>query len=76
MIMGWKLTGYARWAAKLLLTEMFVPGGTLVVLALLLASHSSHPTARRLVALVPFWRRGGPASGEGALADSALRRVQ
>jgi hypothetical protein len=59
MIMDWKLAGYVKWAAKLLLTEMFVPGGTLVVLALLLASHSSHPIVRRLVALVPFRKNTG-----------------
>lgn len=54
MIRDWKLLDYAMWAAKLLLTEMFVPGGTLVVLAILLASRSPRLTTRRMATLVPF----------------------
>lgn len=56
--MTWKLAaGYAKWAAKLLMTEMFVPGGTLIVLALLLAGRSSPAIGRRLRALIPLKRK-------------------
>ena len=60
--MSGKWAGYMKWVAKLLLTEMFVPGGTLVVLALLCAGRFSPATARRLAALVPF-RGKVPAPG-------------
>ena len=76
MITSWKVVGCAKWAAKLLLTEMFVPGGTLVVLALLLAGRSPQLSARRFVALVPFRRERRPAPGDGVIADSALRRAE
>ena len=36
--MGQTLTGIAKQAARLLLIELFVPGGTLIVISILLAS--------------------------------------
>ncbi len=57
--MSWKLAGYARWTMTLVLFEMCVPGGTLVMLALLLAGRVSSVTVRRLVTLVPFASRHG-----------------
>jgi hypothetical protein len=76
--MTWKLAvGYAKWAAKLLMTEMFVPGGTLIVIALLLAGRSSPAIAGSLAALVPFRREARrPAHGGDLMAYYALRRVQ
>jgi len=60
--MSGKWARYAKWGARLLLTEMFVPGGTLVVLALLFAGRFSSTTASRLAALLPF-HRNAPAPG-------------
>jgi hypothetical protein len=76
--MTWRLAaGYAKWGAKLLMTEMFVPGGTLIVLALLLAGRSSPAIAGRLAALVPFRREdGASAHGGDLMAYYALRRVR
>ncbi len=75
--MSWKLAGYAKWALKLLLTEIFVPGGTVVVLGLLLAGQLSPSFRRRLAALVPFQRKNGsPAPGGDLMATSALRRFR
>ncbi len=44
-----RLSGWARLGAKLLMIEMFLPGGTLVVLAVLLARRF-YPALRRSVA--------------------------
>ena len=43
-----RLAGYARLGAKLLAIEMLLPGGTLVVLALLLARRFSHAGSQGL----------------------------
>ncbi len=75
--MSWKLAEFAKWAAKLLLTEMFVPGGTLVVLGLLLAGRSSPAVARKLRALVPFqWKDPSPGHGGDLMASYAMRRFE
>jgi hypothetical protein len=75
--MAWKLAGYAKWAAKLLMTEMLVPGGTLLVLALLISGLSSPAMARKVRALVPFQRKECPLTHGGDLmASDALRRLE
>ncbi len=75
--MSWKLAGLAKCAAKLLLTEMFVPGGTLVGLGLLLAGRSCPALARKLRILVPFQRKDPrPAHGGDLMASYALRRFE
>jgi len=52
-----KMVKLAKQAGKLLLIELFVPGGTLVVLAILLMRGSAPWTSGRLVALIPTpWR--------------------
>lgn len=55
--MAWKLAGYAKWAAKLLMTEILVPGGTLIVPALLLAGCFSPAMWGKIRALNPFQRK-------------------
>ena len=47
-----KMTKLAKQAAKLLAIELFVPGGTLVVLAILLTRGSASWMSGRLAALV------------------------
>ena len=75
--MIWKLVGYGRWAAKLMMIEMFLPGGTLIVLSLLLAGRFSPIIARRIATLVPFRRQDRrPAQGGDLISYYALRRVQ
>ncbi len=44
-----RLVSYARLGVKLLMVEMFLPGGTLVVLALLLARRFCHAAPRSVV---------------------------
>ncbi len=51
--MAAKVLGYARKAAGLLLIELLVPGGTLLVLTLLLTA-SSLPIPERLAAALPI----------------------
>lgn len=51
--MGQILIGIAKQAARLLLIELFVPGGTLIVLSILLASRVS-AISERVNALIPF----------------------
>ncbi len=75
--MGWKLAGYAKWAAKLLMTEMLVPGGTLIVLALLLTGRSSPAKLGKVRALVPFQRKDRRLTPVGELmASDALQRLE
>ncbi len=49
-----KLVGIARQALKLVLIELLVPGGTLVVLALLLTGSSALAIPERVAPLLPF----------------------
>lgn len=72
--MTWKLARYAKWAAKLLMTEMLVPGGTLIVLALLLAGGSSPAIRRRLTAYLAD--EEGEASGSWERSDDILRPAE
>ncbi len=52
--MNGKLMGIARKAVTLVLIELFVPGGTLVILALLLTGSSALAIPDRVAALLPF----------------------
>jgi hypothetical protein len=52
--MSGKLVGIARKALKLMLIELFVPGGTLVVLAFLLTGGPSLLIPEKVVSLLPF----------------------
>ena len=51
--MATKLTGYAKKVAALLLVELLVPGGTLVVLTLLLTG-TCLPIPEKVAAAVPI----------------------
>ena len=51
--MARKLMGVARKALKLALIELLVPGGTLVVLILLLMGGSVLPIPEKVAALLP-----------------------
>jgi len=48
-----KMAKLAKQAGKLLVIELFVPGGTLVVLAILLTRASASGRSSKLVVLVP-----------------------
>ncbi len=75
--MRWKLAGYGKWAAKLLMTEMLVPGGTLIVLALLLAGGSSPAIRPRLTTLISLMRKERRlAHGSDLMTYYALRRLR
>ena len=52
--MGKKVMGVARKVLRLALIELLIPGGTLVVLALLLTGGSGLPIPERLAALLPI----------------------
>ncbi len=49
-----KLMRFARTALKIVLIELFVPGGTLVLLALLLTGSSPLAILEKLAPLLPF----------------------
>ncbi len=49
-----KLLGIARTALKLVLIELLVPGGTLVVLTLLLTGTSAPAILEKVAPLLPF----------------------
>ncbi len=51
---GKLLLGIARTALKLVLIELLVPGGTLVVLALLLTGTSAPAILEKVAPLLPF----------------------
>jgi hypothetical protein len=52
--MAGKLMGVARKALRLALIELLVPGGTLVVLVLLLTGGSVLPIPEKLASLLPI----------------------
>jgi len=52
--MAGKLMGIARKALSLALIELLVPGGTLVVLALLLTGSSVLPIPEKIASLLPM----------------------
>jgi hypothetical protein len=53
-IVGERLMRMAMQAAKLLWIELFIPGGTLVVLAILLTGSATPLIPRKLASLMPF----------------------
>ncbi len=75
--MIWKLVAYGKWAAKLMMIEMFLPGGTLIVLSVLLAGRISPTIAHRIATLVASRRQDRrPAQGGDLIAYYALRRMR
>jgi hypothetical protein len=58
-----KLAGYGQLGAQLLLIELFLPGGTLVILTLLLARRCAPARLERWVARVPFGWTPWPVAG-------------
>ncbi len=76
--MIWKLMGYGKWAAKLMMIEMFVPGGTLIVLSSVLAGRFYPLIAHKLTTLLPSQKKEDrrPAQGGDLIAYYALRRMQ
>ncbi len=74
--MGQTLTGIAKQAARLLLIELFVPGGTLIVLSILLASRVP-AISNRFAALSPVLAASKrPRRQEDLLAYYGLRRFR
>ncbi len=74
--MGQTLTRIAKQAARLLLIELVVPGGTLIVLSILLASRAPI-ISNRFAALSPVLAASKrPRPHEDLLAYYGLRRFQ
>ena len=75
--MNRRLAKYAKRAVTLLLTEMFVPGGTLIVLALVLAGRSSRWAAGTPASLAPFpGKNVRLASGSDLRVSPILQRLE
>ena len=55
--MGKKVMGVARKVLRLALIELLIPGGTLVVLALLLTGGSGLPIPEKVTSLLPILKR-------------------
>ncbi len=74
--MGQKMVNLAKQAAKLLWIELVVPGGTLVVLAIVLARGLAFGRSNRLIAFFPA-HITGERSGSGNQFSGAevLQRV-
>ena len=79
--MATKLAGIARRMGKLLLIELVVPGGSLIVLAILIAGASDAPAVKRLTAFLPTGllralggRRWRP-KGDDLVGHYALERI-
>ncbi len=71
-----KVVNLAKQAAKLLWVELVVPGGTLVVLAILLARGFAFARPNRLTALFPVQITGErSASDNQSLSGDVFRRV-
>ncbi len=71
-----KMVKLAKQAAKLLWIELVVPGGTLVVLAILLARGLAYGRPSRLTALFPAHITGERSgSGDQFASAEALQRV-
>ncbi len=72
-----KMVNLAKQAAKLLWIELVVPGGTLVLLAILLARGLAFGRPSRLTALFPVQITAErPGHGDMLSTADALRRVQ
>jgi hypothetical protein len=74
--MGQTLTGIAKQAARLLLIELFVPGGTLIVLSILLASRVPAISNRFPVLSPVLASSKRPRRQEDLLAYYGLRRFR
>lgn len=59
--MNGKLVGFARRALKVVLIELLVPGGTLVVLPLLLSGSSVLAIPEKVTLILPFLKGWGRA---------------
>ncbi len=74
--MGQKMVKLAKQAAKLLWIELVVPGGTLVVLAILLARGPAYGRPSKPTALFPVHFTGDRSgSGNQFSSAEALQRV-
>ncbi len=74
--MGQILIGVAKQAARLLVIELFVPGGTLIVLSILLASRVPAISNRFAALSLVLAARKRPRRQEDLLAYYGLRRLQ
>jgi hypothetical protein len=74
--MGQNLKGIAKQAARLLLIELFVPGGTLFVLSILLASRV--PAISDRFAALPLLLAASKRSGhqDNLVTYYGLRRIR
>ena len=70
-----KLAGWGRAGAMLLLIEMFLPGGTLVVLAILLARQFHTGVLGRLLVRVPLLGMKWRTPGDDLLVPAAPRSL-
>ena len=74
--MGERLVRMAMQAAKLLWIELFIPGGTLLVLAILLTGSATPLIPRKLASLMPFRIGGGrTVRGESVSPEDGLCRT-
>jgi hypothetical protein len=74
--MAMKLVGIAKRVGKLLLIELLVPGGSLVVLAILLAGSAKCPAAQRLAHIFTAPSPGGrTAKSDDPVASCGPRRM-
>ena len=71
--MGQTLTGIAKQAARLLLIELFVPGGTLIVISILLASRVPAISERFPALSQSLTQSHGPGRQHDLVACYALR---
>ena len=70
-----KLAGWGRSGAMLLLMEMFLPGGTLVVLAILLARRLHPGALGKLLGGVPLLGKTWRSAGDDLLVPAPHRSV-
>jgi hypothetical protein len=75
-VVGERLVRIAMQAAKLLWIELFIPGGTLLVLAILLTGSATPLIPRKLASLMPFRIGGGrTVRGENVSPEDGLCRT-
>ena len=75
-IVGERLVRMAMQAAKLLWIELFIPGGTLVVLVILLTGSATPLIPRKLASLIPVRiTGGGTVRGENASPEDGFCRT-
>jgi len=74
---GERFVRMAMQAAKLFWIELFIPGGTLVVLAILLTGSASPLIPRKLASLIPFGIAGGrTVRGKKASPENGFCRTR